>query len=1322
MSELAAKSTMAMNMRPGGLNEALREVDQLNRAYSRLNATIERSGKISSTMNSVMGGGATVFPSGASYMPPGSKNKEFEESLGGLAGGSKNVAGEFETTAGAAANASRAMNEHAEATRNNIKNTKPSEGGGGGKTEFFGGLGTFGKMFALAEAAKFVWDAGTSLQGEVTKMRMQGIDEKSINNMQNQSLAASNKVPGTTEAEAMILSRKLGAIVGNENTTQSLLNSLMTDVKAIGYYTGETIEASTKTLLRGVEARQNLTEGGKISPEQMMKEASAFTRVTIATGGDANARQLMHTLQMSSEWNGLVKQKPDEAYGFLGAAAMSFGEKAGMMIGAAQRELFGGKLAISKDARALAFESGLFDINKQTMLPDPGIGKLGHPVPQMQDAIKIDVSKGLVTGVDDLISHLKQGYQKMHGGKEADPNELQKLIDKMFDKTTARLISWMASEQGHAQIQREITNTGKPGSEEELIKVMNQDPAFALETLIASSKNLATEFMKLAIDLGLLSVIRGLADAIRTATDFLHNNSWSSEITKAGLEIVFAMWGISKILKIAGNIPGIGALGELMGVGGRAAAGGAAAGEAGAAAAAGGALIGFVPFVALLAGATIAVTKAFDALDTRLQDFFKNNDIGKAITKALTPEGAVPQTEFEKQPGEGLRGPWQDPDKKIEDAYRAAHPDHGMGGSPELGGKIRPGETAPAETEASPGYHLTPPPPTAPIIPHRIMRTNQNMSIDDTQYYEGHLPGFATGAWNLPGNMAANLHAGEMVVPANFAAGLRSSVSSGSTPASSPDEMNVSDFNVNTSYANDLFAKSIVMTGGNAAGGVAGKEQSSAGGNSPPTPTSPAMTPPQIPSTPAPVMTPQQMYGGSPAPVMTAQQMYGGSPAPVMTAQQMYGGSPAPVMTPQQMYGGVPDVTPPKTPDVPGVNAPSPVVTAPEGSGGSSAPAAPANAGTPSVAAPEGPSAAPMPAMFPPSRSAMSPGLSLGNINRSRQHMGLPPMGNKYEYLNNPAVASQVNRQFAQEHPGMPLTSQGAIPHSHSGRVFPHVTSNQSNNLGANPSVPKQGFADSHSQSGHVFPPHSGVTGHNLAANQQEAYKAARSSGLSDKASKILVANMSGESLAKPNDSHYDVHHMSQGIVQWDPQRVAAIKAHFGAEPKDMSVGDQTKAALWEMQNNKRFASSWNALNNEGLSDQKRMGMIVHNYEAPRDEAAATATRMGYLGKMPTLDAGYTPPPNIGNTPNIGNIPPNVGYTPPPNVDSLVPRQIDKDIGDVPRQSQSHVHDIKLNLDGELMGRHIIESQFDFSPAAASGTAAFDFRQHAFAPGASLRA
>jgi hypothetical protein len=134
-----------------------------------------------------------------------------------------------------------------------------------------------------------------------------------------------------------------------------------------------------------------------------------------------------------------------------------------------------------------------------------------------------------------------------------------------------------------------------------------------------------------------------------------------------------------------------------------------------------------------------------------------------------------------------------------------------------------------------------------------------------------------------------------------------------------------------------------------------------------------------------------------------------------------------------------------------------------------------------------------------------------------------------------------------------------------------------------------------------------------LAQNQQEAYKSAIEEGLSEKSAKILVANMSGESLKNPGLKRWDRFHYSQGIVQWDDQRSENIKQHFGKYPQQMTVAEQTKAAIWEMKTHKEYAKAWENMTNERLSDQERMYAVVKHYEKPQFAEKDTQTRLGYL-------------------------------------------------------------------------------------------------------------
>ena len=134
-----------------------------------------------------------------------------------------------------------------------------------------------------------------------------------------------------------------------------------------------------------------------------------------------------------------------------------------------------------------------------------------------------------------------------------------------------------------------------------------------------------------------------------------------------------------------------------------------------------------------------------------------------------------------------------------------------------------------------------------------------------------------------------------------------------------------------------------------------------------------------------------------------------------------------------------------------------------------------------------------------------------------------------------------------------------------------------------------------------------------LKRNQWIAYHAALGAGLSDPAARALVANFTGESLKNPADVHFDVSHIARGIVQWDPGRSDAIKAHFGRYPNEMSVEDQTRAAIWEIQSNSAYKETRDALFVPGESVEDMIEVLVRNYERPAKPAEATIERIAFL-------------------------------------------------------------------------------------------------------------
>lgn len=148
------------------------------------------------------------------------------------------------------------------------------------------------------------------------------------------------------------------------------------------------------------------------------------------------------------------------------------------------------------------------------------------------------------------------------------------------------------------------------------------------------------------------------------------------------------------------------------------------------------------------------------------------------------------------------------------------------------------------------------------------------------------------------------------------------------------------------------------------------------------------------------------------------------------------------------------------------------------------------------------------------------------------------------------------------------------------------------------------------------------ITGKGLKRNQQEAYNTLRTEGLTDKAAKILVANLSGESLENPADVHSDPSQRNRqqkahGIASWDDFRSRRIENRFGSTPDKLSVTEQTKALVWEMKNH--YKKAWSDLNNEELPESDRMYSVIKNFESPMDPVGQTNKR---FAMYKNLDVG----------------------------------------------------------------------------------------------------
>ena len=80
--------------------------------------------------------------------------------------------------------------------------------------------------------------------------------------------------------------------------------------------------------------------------------------------------------------------------------------------------------------------------------------------------------------------------------------------------------------------------------------------------------------------------------------------------------------------------------------------------------------------------------------------------------------------------------------------------------------------------------------------------------------------------------------------------------------------------------------------------------------------------------------------------------------------------------------------------------------------------------------------------------------------------------------------------------------------------------------------------------------------------------------------------------------------------MQWDPQRAEAIRRKFGASPRDLSVTDQTRAAIDEIRSNPRFRPTARALESDDPSAIMRA--LVSNFENPQDHKQTFIDRMKF--------------------------------------------------------------------------------------------------------------
>jgi hypothetical protein len=319
-----------------------------------------------------------------------------------------------------------------------------------------GFLASVGGAYMLGQGIEHAVHAATTLNTEMSRMRLQGYSEADINRAHDKALDVATSVKGVTTTEAMMTNRKASAVIGEDNVTPALLKALSVETKAITQMTGESPDTVMQQMLRGVESRQHLTEGGRFSEGAAMRETMDYTRAILASGGDVKTTALSHTLQYSSEGS-KYQGDPDKAFALASAATVSLGKIAGMELNTVFRNLSMGKLATKPVGFELLRESGLLDSGSVPMLPNSKAALTGgrganHMLPLAQMGVTIDPGKGLLENIDQVVDKLQKAHPTW---------DVAKLTNSVFDVSTARFVTWARSETGRAAIEREEKNIGR---------------------------------------------------------------------------------------------------------------------------------------------------------------------------------------------------------------------------------------------------------------------------------------------------------------------------------------------------------------------------------------------------------------------------------------------------------------------------------------------------------------------------------------------------------------------------------------------------------------------------------------------------------------------------------------------------------------------------------------------------------------------------------------------------------------------------------------------------------------------------------------------
>lgn len=490
-----------------------------------------------------------------------------------------------------------------------------------------GGLGV-SAFIGISEAARHLAHAAVELDTQTSSLRQLGYSEQQIAQIHAEALKAN--VPTMTTAQKEFVGQELGSILGPENVNAQLLSTIATLATSIGSITKTgTPDENIRNLLRGVEQMGNITgPNGKFDLDKIKDFSFAFNSMIGAGGGQVTASTLAHNIKQFSAFGIPMNVGSNkELQAMMTVASERLGSAAGQNLKALFDQISRGPR--SAQQREELLRAGMLDTSKIQIGVDPLTNK---PIFRMQNTIAgMDIQNHPVESLVRFRNAMEDLAKKeLHGTRPVTETDIMQQEQKFFTDRGLRAFEGLLSPSGLEAMERARAQLDRMPHSLDDVQHRMQSFNFELHALETSFGNLAAEAGGPFLHDATIA-LKDMSEIVQRIAEFAGSDSGQVIVTLLTkmAEIAAVMAGIRFAPKV-----GAAAL-RLFGIGGGSAAAaagvtdaaGMAVGGAAVEGAAVGGLAGLMGLttslsgpIAILAGATIAVTEGFSLLHQKLVD------------------------------------------------------------------------------------------------------------------------------------------------------------------------------------------------------------------------------------------------------------------------------------------------------------------------------------------------------------------------------------------------------------------------------------------------------------------------------------------------------------------------------------------------------------------------------------------------------------------------------------------------------------------------------------------------------------------------------